>query len=193
MWCLAAIEHSKTTILDIKRSQSHSLELAELQEFIEKQNSIISKYLVQRRITWSFISPRAPHCGGLWEAAVKVAKQRLNAVTEVLTLIFEESHTLLTEIDAVMTSRPLTPLSSDRASLEVLTPAHFLINDSLIQPQFNLNYWTFLIIVRVDGNCSKRLDKISKKGAAGSIYKRFKSVQSGVLEVIQYQLEQWYY
>ncbi|XP_043469671.1 uncharacterized protein LOC122503261 [Leptopilina heterotoma] len=99
------------------------------------------------------------HCGGLREAAVKVAKQRLNAVTQGLTLTFEESYTLLTEIEAVMNSRPLTLLSSDPASLEVLTPAHFLINDSSIQPvqpelldipDNRLSRWQLLQKVRQD-------------------------------------------
>ncbi|XP_011858946.1 PREDICTED: uncharacterized protein LOC105556463, partial [Vollenhovia emeryi] len=71
----------------------------------------------------------SPHC-----AAVKVAKRHLYTVTKGRVLTFEECSTLLSQIEAIMNSRPLMPLSSDPNDLSVLTPAQFLIGDSLIQP-----------------------------------------------------------
>jgi len=73
-------------------------------------------------------------------AAVKIAKRQLYTMTRGLTLTYEEYSTLLTEIEAILNSRPLTPLVSDPADFSVLTPSHFLIGDSLIQPvQHNLS------------------------------------------------------
>ncbi|XP_011858073.1 PREDICTED: uncharacterized protein LOC105555658, partial [Vollenhovia emeryi] len=109
-------------------------ELKEVYTFLERKSSEIEDNLARRRIKWSFIPPHAPHFGGIWEAAVKVAKRRLYTVTKGRVLTFEECSTLLSQIEAIMNSRPLMPLSSDPNDLSALTPAHFLIGDSLIQP-----------------------------------------------------------
>ncbi|XP_055904404.1 uncharacterized protein LOC129940170 [Eupeodes corollae] len=74
---------------------------------------------------------KAPHFGGLWESAVKIAKGHLYRTLENAKLTFEELSTALVEIEAVMNSRPITPMSSDPSDLEALTPGHFLIGSSL--------------------------------------------------------------
>ena len=51
-------------------------ELKELYHFLEQQRNqqIISDFCASQNITWNFIPERAPHFGGIWEAAVKSFK-----------------------------------------------------------------------------------------------------------------------
>ncbi|XP_078051981.1 uncharacterized protein LOC144478135, partial [Augochlora pura] len=74
---------------------------------------------------------RTPHFGGLWEAAVKSFKHHLKRVAGAELFTFENFNTLITEIESVLNSRPLTPISSDPNDLLVLTLGHFLIGESL--------------------------------------------------------------
>lgn len=83
------------------------------------------------RIQWHFIPSRSPHFGGLWEAAVKSTKQHLKRIINDTPLHYEEFYTLLVQIEAILNSRPLTPMSDDPNDLEPLTPGHFLIGRPL--------------------------------------------------------------
>ncbi|XP_077291907.1 uncharacterized protein LOC143921908 isoform X1 [Arctopsyche grandis] len=80
--------------------------------------------------------------GGLWEAAVKSMKIHLNKVLKATTLNFESFCTVLTQIEACMNSRPLSPLSSDPLDLLPLTPGHFLIGRSLLALPMEVKYNT---------------------------------------------------
>ncbi|XP_041564840.1 uncharacterized protein LOC121467484 [Drosophila elegans] len=77
-------------------------ELAELKELFlsEPHTASISSSCLANGIDWKFIPPRAPHFGGLWEAAVKSAKFLFYRVVE------------------------------NAENFEVLTPAHFLNGSS---------------------------------------------------------------
>ena len=82
-------------------------------------------------IEWSFIPERAPNFGGHWESAVKSKKKHLSATTNGKCLSFEEMSTLLAQIEAILNSCPLIPISSDDTNLSVLTPGHFLIGQPI--------------------------------------------------------------
>ena len=81
---------------------------------------------------WVTIPPRAPHFGGIWEAAVKTMKRHLRRILGLQTLKYEELLTILQQIEAILNSRPLFPMSDDPSDCRAITPAHFIIGDSLL-------------------------------------------------------------
>ncbi|XP_058827183.1 uncharacterized protein LOC131687148 [Topomyia yanbarensis] len=91
----------------------------------------IQSHLSNKGITWHMTPPKAPHFGGLWEAAVKVAKKHLQRQLGNVRLSFEDMATVLSQIEASMNSRPLTPMSEDPSDFTALTPGHFLIGSSM--------------------------------------------------------------
>jgi len=88
----------------------------------ENVNNTLSKMGIQ----WDFIPPRSPHFGGLWEASVKSLKSHIYKTLGSAALTFKELNTLLVRFEAMLNSRPLTPLSTDPSDLSVLRPAYFL-------------------------------------------------------------------
>ncbi|XP_071639980.1 uncharacterized protein [Temnothorax longispinosus] len=86
----------------------------------------------RERIKWSFNLPSAPHFGGLWESSVKSCKTHLRRMVGDQTLSTEEFTTVLVQIEAVLNSRPLCPLSTDPLDLKVLSPGHFLTMEPLV-------------------------------------------------------------
>ncbi|XP_071572494.1 uncharacterized protein [Temnothorax nylanderi] len=80
---------------------------------------------------WEFNPPGAPHMGGKWEAVVKSVKFHLRRTIREAPLTTEELTTLLTQIEAILNSRPLEPLSDDPEDVSALTPGHFLIGGPL--------------------------------------------------------------
>ncbi|XP_062704057.1 uncharacterized protein LOC134286461 [Aedes albopictus] len=110
-----------------RRELRQLLNLFEQQQF---QNAVASN-ATDERIEFKFIPARSPNFGGLWEAAVKSFKNCFKKIIGTRTLLYDEMQTVLTQIEAVLNSRPLTPLSNDPGDFEALTPRHFLVQRPL--------------------------------------------------------------
>lgn len=106
--------------------------IRELQKAFNSNKVQISNFLVSQDVTWKFITPRSPHEGGIWEAAIKSTKFHLRRVLKDSHLDYESLLTVLTQIESVLNSRPLSLLSSDPDDLTPLTPNHFLLGRSLL-------------------------------------------------------------
>ncbi|XP_011313451.1 uncharacterized protein [Fopius arisanus] len=103
------------------------------QRFDEAQREFrdLAFHLASEGNQWKFIPPHSPHVGGKCEAAVKSVKYHLLRIMGSSTLTYEEFTTLLTQIEAVLNSRPLCPLTNDPEDASALTPGHFLIGETL--------------------------------------------------------------
>ena len=104
---------------------------ADLYRLLSTPTSItaINSYLLSQRVTWHCIPERAPHFGGLWEAAVKSTKYHLRHVIGTQCLDYEEFSTVTAQIESCLISHPLTTTTSH--CIMVLTPGHFLIGREL--------------------------------------------------------------
>ena len=97
----------------------------------ETQNAIHA-YLLEQRVTWDVIPVRAPHFGGLWEAAVKAAKYHLKRLVGNQKLKYDELETIIISVEACLNSRPLGAMASHPIDgVCPLTPGHFLVGRAL--------------------------------------------------------------
>lgn len=83
---------------------------------------------------WHFNPPSTPHFGGLWEAGVKSIKSHLKKTIGSSLLTFEELTTILVQIEGVLNSRPLCPMTNNPNEYNFLSPAHFLIGRPIVAP-----------------------------------------------------------
>ncbi|XP_011699455.1 PREDICTED: uncharacterized protein LOC105456830 [Wasmannia auropunctata] len=84
-----------------------------------------------KRLDWHFIPARSPHFGGIWESTVRSMKLHLKHTIRESCLTVSEMTTVLVQIEAILNSRLLTPLSDDPNDLQAITPGHFLIGENL--------------------------------------------------------------
>ena len=86
----------------------------------------VKKFLSDIHVEWRFNLEKAPWQGGVFERMIKSAKRCLRKAIGKNCLTFDELLTLVTEVEGVLNSRPLTYVYSDDVT-EPLTPSHLLV------------------------------------------------------------------
>ncbi|XP_046590191.1 uncharacterized protein LOC124293393 isoform X2 [Neodiprion lecontei] len=123
----------------------------------EDFRSQLYEFTSTRKIEWHFNPPLSPHFGGIWEAAVKSCKHHLKRVMCDFLFTYEELTTLAIEIEGILNSRPLCPISTDPNDPIALTPAHFLVgrpltmlpeNDLSLVPDNRISSWQLITKTR---------------------------------------------
>lgn len=87
-------------------------------------------HLNMHRIEFHTTPPKAPHHGGIWEAAVKAFKYHFYRILGDFTPSWDEMHTILCQIEACLNSRPITPTLDVATEEPALTSGHFLMGRS---------------------------------------------------------------
>ena len=90
------------------------------------------QFLAHHNITWKFITERAPWWGGFYERLIGLMKRCLKKTLGKACLNMIELNTILTEVEAVLNSRPLTYPYTDINDASPLTPSHFLCGYRLL-------------------------------------------------------------
>ena len=86
----------------------------------------VNVFSTDQGIEWKFIVDLAPWMGGLYERLVGLSKRALRKTIGNGCLTESQLVTVLTEIEAMINSRPLVYLDDDVNSYSVITPASFL-------------------------------------------------------------------
>ena len=89
----------------------------------------VKRFCNTKEIVWKFILERSPWWGGFYERLISIVKSSLKKVLWKAYLSYLELYTVLTEIENVLNSRPLTYLS-DETFCESLTPFHMIYGKS---------------------------------------------------------------
>ena len=95
------------------------------------QHEEVQQYLSGAGIQWTFNLARAPWWGGVFERMIRMTKRCLKKIIGRASLTLDEFTTLLTEVEGVINSQPISYVSSDDID-EPLTPAHLLCGRRLL-------------------------------------------------------------
>lgn len=146
------------------------------QEFLKQLSSRTwTNECLEKGIEFQFIPPRAPHFGGLWEAAVKSFKHHLVRIMGTSPYQLDDFRTAIAESESILNSRPLTPLSNHPQDLSVLTPGHFLVGEPtfcLAQPDHSQTPINRLKQFQVTQRCVTDLWKRWSKEYVGLLHQR---------------------
>jgi len=115
--------HRRGSVSDIFSDNGTNFVMAEreLRAGIKRWNQqLIHKSLSQKGVKWHFNPPHSPSRGGAWEILVKAVKKILRSLMKD-TFTNESLYTLLVEVEWIINTRLLTPVSNSPNDFSALT------------------------------------------------------------------------
>ena len=94
---------------------------------LEFNANSINQFCSQEGICWTFNPSLASHMGGSWERMIRTIRKIFQNLLGSQVLNNEGLFTLMAEVESVINSRPLVPISFSDTSQEPLTPNHLLL------------------------------------------------------------------
>ncbi|XP_026331507.1 uncharacterized protein LOC113238871 [Hyposmocoma kahamanoa] len=104
----------------------------EINEFLKSNKDNVKEFAADEGIRFVFSPAYAPNFNGYAEAGIKSAKFHLKRILGNTHLTFEELSSLFSQVEAILNSRPLCPLSPSPNDFSPLTPGHFLVGRPLM-------------------------------------------------------------
>lgn len=99
----------------------------ELCETFVGMSNELQRLLAPQKISFRFNPPAAPHFGGVWEREIRSVKSALYATVGAQPVPEEVLRTVLTEVEAILNSKPLGYVSSDASDPDPVTPSVLLM------------------------------------------------------------------
>ena len=91
----------------------------------------IGEHLHQNGIEWSINPPASSPFGGIWERMIRSIREVLNVLQPGPVYSEDVFHTVLTEVEAIINSRPLTPDTFLEVEDRPLTPNDLMMPDAI--------------------------------------------------------------
>lgn len=157
-------------------------------------NDVVKYFCSSNLIQFKFIPSYSPEFGGLWEAGVKSVKYHLKRIVTNVTLTFEELYTVISEIEAVLNSRPLLPVNSDPSNNNYLTPGHFIIGTAMTgypEPDYSnvpihrLKFWNICSKLKQDFWKSWSRDYLTQLQSRPKWRQAYPNLKEGDLVVVK--------
>ena len=124
--CSDNAQSFKAASQEIKRLfASSSVEAKKVLKKIDKDK--VKLELASKGIKWKYIAERSPWKGEWWERFCSSVKEPLQKVLGKSSPHLHRVHTVLTEVEAIISARPLTFVGDDIRDQEPRTPAHLAI------------------------------------------------------------------
>ena len=126
----------------------------------------VRHYISEGGIKWQFTTALAPWQGCFYERLVGLVKRSLRKGIGQKRLTLEQLITILTEVEAIVNTRPLTYVYDEFDSGFTLTPAHFL-----------MSYFQPLLMTSIDVNEADYDDYYPVKDSATSLLEMWRKGQ----------------